>query len=602
MTVRMPLKAIAPLLWLTASRGALRAGLHRQPISAAVGRTRTLVSSALREDEDQSLADSDAVGFAAATLPSPQLADDLRPCQERLLLIDGHALAYRMHFAMQKTGMSTRKGEATHALHGFCSKLLDLHKRWPTHRMLVCFDLPGGSHARQEEFAEYKANRPAMPDPLRHQVKAMFEASDLFGAPALAVEGFEADDLIAACASAAKERGFEEVVICSGDKDLLQLVSDGPEEPTHVIVWDDRSKALVDAAAVEAKHGVRPSQMGDLLALVGDASDNVPGIPGIGAKTAAQLIAAHGSLDAVLEGAARLTKPTKRSTTLVENAEVARRARRLVELNADAPLDHAVVEGGAPTFENLDGFKQFCARWELFSVMRNAEALATQANAQRLQGLKWGNAARVVGPSEAGQEAGVSHAAKEEEEEETAPMVTDPMVTDGGSPAQAMFEEHAVAAAPAAANGAATTAAIEPSVAGVAGDALQSAPGASDPGASAAEAAAEAAWLEALQKEQEATRLARIAEESRDAAKAAAKEAKAARKKAIAADKAAETAAAKAAEERTRGASAAPAAAAAAPATGAAPARALQRETTAPAPAVAGATRLVSECAPDVPF
>ena len=249
----------------------------------------------------------------------------------------------------------------------------------------------------------------------------------------------------------------------------------------------------MDAAAVEAKHGVRPSQMGDLLALVGDASDNVPGIPGIGAKTAAQLIAAHGSLDAVLEGAARLTKPTKRSTTLVENAEVARRARRLVELNADAPLDHAVVEGGAPTFENLDGFKQFCARWELFSVMRNAEALATQANAQRLQGLKWGNAARVVGPSEAGQEAGVSHAAKEEEEEETAPMVTDPMVTDGGSPAQAMFEEHAVAAAPAAANGAATTAAIEPSVAGVAGDALQSAPGASDPGASAAEAAAEAA-------------------------------------------------------------------------------------------------------------
>ena len=293
-----------------------------------------------------------------------------------------------MHFAMAKTAMTTLKGEETHALHGFCRKMLEYYKRWPAHRLLVAFDRPGGSAARLAILPDYKATRDAMPRGLRPQIDAMREACELLGAPSLAVDGYEADDLIAACVAAAREQGFADVIIASADKDLLQLVSDDAADPTQVSIWDDKLKKQVGAEQVVAKHGVRPRQVADLLALMGDSSDNVPGVPGVGAKTAATMLTDHGDLDAVLSAAAQKVKPSKREQALVEFAETARRARRLVTLDAEAPLDRAVVLGSPPQFDD-DGLVDFLRRWELRKVeeqvamLRRAEMKSAAAKAEK---------------------------------------------------------------------------------------------------------------------------------------------------------------------------------------------------------------------------
>ena len=215
-----------------------------------------------------------------------------------MCLIDGHGLAYRMHYALQKTRMATADGEQTHALHGFLMKLLDLQGRFPGYRMLVAFDRPEPTF-RTAELPTYKQSRPAMPMPLRSQLQSMIEACALLGVPPVSYAGFEADDVIATCVSLASRRGASDVVIVSSDKDLLQLVSAAPgaatdpaadapaDSETRVVVWNDQKKMELDDAAVEATFGVPPCLVGDLLALMGDASDEIPGVPGIGQKGAA---------------------------------------------------------------------------------------------------------------------------------------------------------------------------------------------------------------------------------------------------------------------------------------------------------------------------
>jgi DNA polymerase-1 len=303
---------------------------------------------------------------------------DAQTRSPNLCIVDGFALAYRMHFALQGTSMSTVNGEPTHALHGFCTKLLDLHERFPGRRMVVAFDRPEQTF-RSAEFPAYKAQRPPMPDKLRAQLQAIFEAVPLFGALPLSAATFEADDVIAACVAAACEDGIESVLLVSSDKDLLQLVSaDGA--PTSVALWNDAQKVLLDAAAVEAKFGVAPEQMGDLLALMGDASDNVPGVPGVGPKGAAKLLVTHGDLEAVLAAAGvgdakPSMKPGKRTSALVEHADVVRRSRGLVQLRADAPIDASLLLGGEPMRFDDDGLEPFLRRWELWRVARKAAQL-----------------------------------------------------------------------------------------------------------------------------------------------------------------------------------------------------------------------------------
>lgn len=285
-----------------------------------------------------------ASALAACAVPDPSR-------RSGLCVIDSHNLAYRMQFAMPE--LTSRQGEPAQALLGFCNKLVQLRDVFPGYRMLAVFD-EGAPARRVEMLPEYKETRAPMPPALRSQMGHIREAAECLGVPTISRFGVEADDLIACAVALARLEGAAAVSIVTSDKDLLQLVSGdsggdaGALDATNVTVFDDRKKVLLDAAAVQAKHGVRPDQLVDLLALVGDASDNVPGVPGVGQKTAAKLLGEHGTLDAVLAAAPSMKK-SKRRDALIAHAEQARLARQLVQLDASVGgVDPEELRGALP--------------------------------------------------------------------------------------------------------------------------------------------------------------------------------------------------------------------------------------------------------------
>ena len=211
---------------------------------------------------------------------------------ERLLLLDGHSLAYRAFFALPPENFSTTTGQPTNAVYGFTAMLINvLRDEQPTH-VAVAFDRSEPTF-RHEQYVEYKANRRETPADFRSQLSLIFEVLDALGIPRLSVAGYEADDIIATLTVAATEAGMD-VLIVSGDRDNLQLVND------HVTVLMTR-RGISDMTRftpeeVEAKYGLTPAQYPDFAALRGDPSDNLPNIPGVGEKTAARWVAEFGSL------------------------------------------------------------------------------------------------------------------------------------------------------------------------------------------------------------------------------------------------------------------------------------------------------------------
>ena len=210
-----------------------------------------------------------------------------------LYLIDGHALAYRMYFALTAGGSSSRwltsKGEPTAGIYGFARELIRIIEQEKPEYIAVAFDV--GKTFRDEIFPEYKGTREKMPDDLRPQIKRIREMVDAFNIPRLEVEGYEADDVLGSIAHLAAEQGLG-VKIITGDRDLLQLVN----ARTVVYLAGDDQNYITDEDVVK-KLGVRPNQVVDYKALVGDKSDNIPGVPGIGEKTAIALIEKFGTLD-----------------------------------------------------------------------------------------------------------------------------------------------------------------------------------------------------------------------------------------------------------------------------------------------------------------
>ncbi|CAB4762006.1 unannotated protein [freshwater metagenome] len=215
---------------------------------------------------------------------------------KRILLIDGHSLAYRAFYALPAENFVTSAGQHTNAIYGFASMLINLiASEKPTH-IATAFDVSRKTF-RSERFPEYKANRSATPDEFRSQTSFLFDLVHGFGIRHFAVEGFEADDIIATLAKRAEGEGFE-VLICTGDRDSFQLIN----ENTTVLY---PKRGVTDLArmtpdAVEEKYGLTPAQYPDFAALRGDPSDNLPSIPGVGEKTAAKWIAEYGSLKALL--------------------------------------------------------------------------------------------------------------------------------------------------------------------------------------------------------------------------------------------------------------------------------------------------------------
>jgi DNA polymerase-1 len=248
----------------------------------------------------------------------------------RLFLIDGSSQMYRAYHAMRGGGLSGPGGRTTHAVYIFVTMLRKLIQDHDPRYIAASFDLPGGTF-RSEMAADYKANRAPMPPDLAEQIPWVHEACEALGVPILTSERYEADDVIGTLAEKAHAAGFE-VAIVTGDKDFFQLVRDG------LSVYNPRDEGTwYDADGVKEKFGVAPSQVVDVLALMGDSIDNIKGVPGIGEKGARDLIATYGSLENLLAHASEVTNKRYREG-LLTYAEDARQSRELARIRTDVPV------------------------------------------------------------------------------------------------------------------------------------------------------------------------------------------------------------------------------------------------------------------------
>ncbi|MBM3777333.1 MAG: DNA polymerase I [Acidimicrobiia bacterium] len=248
-----------------------------------------------------------------------------------LFLIDGSSQMYRAYHAFRGRGLTNQEGHATHAVYVFVTMLRKLVADHEPAYLAASFDLRGPTF-RDAIAADYKANRAAMPDDLVEQIEWVHEACQAMGVPILTAQGYEADDVIGTVTAKATTAGLD-VAIVSIDKDFFQLVRPG------VRVFDPREDGTwYDEAGVAAKFGVAPEQVVDVLALLGDTSDNVAGVPGVGRTGAIDLITAHGSLDALLAQADSIPQKKYRDA-LLANREQALRSRELVTIRTDVAID-----------------------------------------------------------------------------------------------------------------------------------------------------------------------------------------------------------------------------------------------------------------------
>ncbi len=253
-----------------------------------------------------------------------------KSARRTFVCVDGTALAYRSHFAFADRPLTTRDGQVTSAVYGFILALRRVLETLAPERVVIVFDPPGPTF-RHERFAGYKAQRERMPPDLKSQLPWIHRWLEASGLAWLSVDGFEADDVLAALALRAAQGGMSALIV-SNDKDLLQVVRDG----VSVVQLGRASEPprILDAAGVREAFGVGPEGIVDLLALTGDSSDNVPGVPGVGRKTAAKLLEEHGSLDGILAAADGM-KPGKLRDNLLAAKDSVRFSRELVELRTD---------------------------------------------------------------------------------------------------------------------------------------------------------------------------------------------------------------------------------------------------------------------------
>ena len=251
----------------------------------------------------------------------------------KLLVLDGNSLTYRAFFALP-TDMATASGQVTNAVFGFTSMFINLLKDHKPDGVLVAFDRPEPTF-RHYANPQYKAQREAAPDILRQQMGLVREVLAALNVTAVDLVGFEADDIIGTVAQMGKERG-DDVVIVTGDRDCYQLVSD----PHVKVLYNKRGVsdyALYDEAGIFERTGVTPAQYPEYAAMRGDNSDNLPGIPGVGEKTAAKLIATYGGLDGIFAHAGDQTPKLKES--LIANEALARANHELMIVRCDAPIE-----------------------------------------------------------------------------------------------------------------------------------------------------------------------------------------------------------------------------------------------------------------------
>ncbi len=303
----------------------------------------------------------------------------MAPAQE-LFLIDGNSLAYRAYYALPDS-IATSRGEPTNAIFGFASMLVKILTEYGPKATIVVWD--AGMSGREVQYEPYKAERKPRPDLLREQWPHLEPLVEAFGYANVRVEGFEADDVIASLAQQAKEKGIH-VTVVTGDRDAYQLADDGRVRimTTSRGITDTR---VYDRDGVVERYGISPELIPDFIGLKGDTSDNIPGVPGIGDKTAAQLLQQYGSLEGVLEHIDDVSG-AKRQQNLRENADLARISKELATLHRDIDAGIDVAEiAGAPA--DRSRLREVFMRFELREPLRRLEeSLGEETAAPRARG------------------------------------------------------------------------------------------------------------------------------------------------------------------------------------------------------------------------
>ncbi len=289
------------------------------------------------------------------------------PAERTLVVVDGTALAYRSHFAFISRPLTTKKGEVTSAVFGFILGLRKILETLEPDRVAVVFDPPGPTF-RHAMYPDYKATRERMPPDLRSQLPWIDRWLEASGIPRIVIPGVEADDVLATLGLRAAAAGFEARIV-SNDKDLAQVVN----ERVAVVTLGKGSDPprLLGRAEVEEVYGVPPERIVDLLALTGDSSDNVPGVPGVGAKTAAKLLQEHASLEELFEAAAAM-KPGKLRESLLAGRETCLFSRTLVQLRTDVDVGVA-PEDLAPRAPDEAALAALYDELEFHSLQREAK-------------------------------------------------------------------------------------------------------------------------------------------------------------------------------------------------------------------------------------
>ncbi|MGB5255785.1 MAG: DNA polymerase I [Woeseiaceae bacterium] len=282
-----------------------------------------------------------------------------------LVLIDGSSYLYRAYHALPS--LSNSAGEPTGALHGVLSMILKLIREERPAHIAVVFDAPGKTF-RDELYPAYKANRPPMPDELRSQVQPILDACQAMGLPLLRVDGVEADDVIGTLCAQAAKKGLD-VLVSTGDKDLAQLVSD------HVTLVNTMDDSRLDRDGVKTKFDVYPEQFVDYLGLVGDSSDNIPGVPKVGAKTAAKWLNLYDSADGIVEHSEEIKGAVGQS--LRDNIEQLELSRDLAEIRKDLDLELAIDDLVASDADT-ETLRKLYGHYELRSLLRTLDEQADE--------------------------------------------------------------------------------------------------------------------------------------------------------------------------------------------------------------------------------
>ena len=275
-----------------------------------------------------------------------------------LYLIDGHSYIYRAFYAIR--GLSASDGTPTNAIFGFTNMVLKILREKTPDYFAIVFDSPGPTH-RHEMYKEYKANRPGMPDDLKPQVPLLKEVVRAFRIETIEMPGYEADDILAHIARDAEAEGID-VVIVTGDKDMCQAVT------SKVKLYDTMKEKITGEEEVIERYGVKPSQFPEVLGLMGDASDNIPGAPGIGEKTAVKLLKEFGDLEGIIANHEKIRNARARNA-VAGNIENIRLSRELATFHFELPLDIKVkdLKLKDPDWETI---KEYFRRYEFSNLMK----------------------------------------------------------------------------------------------------------------------------------------------------------------------------------------------------------------------------------------